>query len=264
MKKKIIVALMAMTIAFSAVACTSANTADATTQEASVEATVEATTEETTESADAASSENSVEAQAAEVVEDAEALEADLEENAIPALGKVDGTNYTNEYFGLQIALEDGYQFADEEMLSTVYGYATDVLSETDNKAVAKSLESGDAQIVALGYNDAGNTVNVTVQQNVVLANAFFDEKAVITMSMPSVMQALEAQGIENVKTDITEEEIAGETHTVLKISGEVQGVGYFCKMVNIQKGNYMLAIGISSFIDDQTDAMFSMITPLQ
>ena len=260
MKKKIIVALMAMTIAFSAVACTSANTADATTQEASVEAT----TEETTESADAASSEDSVEAQADEVVEDAEALEADLEENAIPALGKVDGTNYTNEYFGLQIALEDGYQFADEEMLSTVYGYATDVLSETDNKAVAKTLESGDAQIVALGYNAIGNTVNATVQQNVMLANAFFDEKAVMTMSMPSVMQALEAQGIENVKTDITEEEIAGETHTVLKISGEVQGVGYFCKMVNIQKGNYMLAIGTTSFIDDQTDAMFSMITPLQ
>ena len=260
MKKKIIVALMAMTIAFSAVACTSANTADATTQEASVEAT----TEETTESADAASSEDSVEAQADEVVEDAEALEADLEENAIPALGKVDGTNYTNEYFGLQIALEDGYQFADEEMLSTVYGYATDVLSETDNKAVAKTLESGDAQIVALGYNATGNTVNATVQQNVMLANAFFDEKAVMTMSMPSVMQALEAQGIENVKTDITEEEIAGETHTVLKISGEVQGVGYFCKMVNIQKGNYMLAIGTTSFIDDQTDAMFSMITPLQ
>ena len=37
MKKKIIVALMAMTMSFSAVACTAANTGDATTQGASGE-----------------------------------------------------------------------------------------------------------------------------------------------------------------------------------------------------------------------------------
>lgn len=264
MKKKIIVALMAMTMSFSAVACTAANSGDATTQEASVEATVEATTEETTESADAASSEDSLEAQANEALEDAEALEADLEANAIPALGKVDGSTYTNEYFGLKIDLVDGYQFADEEMLSTVYGYATDVLSETDNKAVAKTLESGDAQIVALGYNETGNTVNATVQQNVILTNALFDEKAVMTMSMPSVIEALEAQGMENIKTDITEEEIAGENHTVLKITAQVQGIDYFCKMVNIQKGNYMLAVGTTSFIDDQTDELFSMISAIE
>lgn len=260
MKKKIIAALMAMTMSLSIVACTNVNVSVPATSESSVEGSVETTVE-----SDAASSEDSLEEAANAASSDAAELEADLEENAIEALGKVDGDVYKNEYFGLQVALPAGFAFADDEMISTVYGYTTDILSETDNKAVAKQLESGAAQIVALGYDSTGlNTINITVQQNVLLANAIFDEKAVITMSLKTITDTLEAQGIQNITSEIVDMEIAGETHTVLKLTGEYQGMKYNGLMCNLQKGNYMLAMGATSFNGDQTEDMFSNITALQ
>ena len=256
MKKKIIAAMMAMTMSLSMVACTGAEPATTATEEASVEATVE--------NAEAASSEESLEAAAEEAKDEAEAIEEDLEENAIPALGKVEGDVYKNEYFGLQVGVLDGFSFVDDETLEAVYGYATDVLSETDNKAVAKQLESGDAQIVAMAVDESGlNNVNITVQQNVLLANALFDEKAVLTMSVSAVKDELEAQGFENFTTEIVDMEIAGETHAVLKMSGDYQGIDYHGLMVNLQKGNYMLAVAATSFNGDQTDDILSKVTAL-
>ena len=263
MKKKIIAALMAMTMTLSMVACGNATAATPATEETSVEATVEAATEAV--EAEAANAEESLEAAAEEVKEEGEALEEDLEENAIPALGKVEGNVYTNEYFGLKVSLpENEYMFADDAMMEEVYGYATDILKETDNKAVAKQLESGDAQCVAIGFDSTGlNNINITVQQNVLLANAIFDEKAVLNLSVSAAKEALEAQGIEITSTEISEMEIAGENHAVLKMDGEYQGVEYHGLMVNLQKGNYMLAMAATSFTGDNTAEMFDFITAL-
>lgn len=254
MKKRIIAAIMAMTMSLSLVACTGAEPVmtEPATEEAFVEATAEATVEE---SADAASSEESVEAAAEEATVD--------EENAIPALGKVNGDVYENEYFNVKVELADGYTFADEETLATVYGVATDILKENDNEAVAKQLESGNLQIVALGYNETGCNINVGVQQNALLSNVLFDEKQMLEMSVDSVKEALEAQGITISSTELVEEEVAGETHTVLKLHGEIQGIEYHGAMVYFERGSYLLAITATSFIEDQSDVMLSKVSAL-
>ncbi len=119
MKKKIIVILMAMTIAFSAVACTSANTADATSQEASVEAT----TVETTESADAASSIDS--------------LEADLEEKS---------ENSINEYFFSNIS--------DEHIYDVTEFLYEDIDSVSVDVSMVSSFTNGNVYSITIDYED--------------------------------------------------------------------------------------------------------------
>ena len=224
MKKKILAVIMTMTMVMSLAACgKSAETVE----------TVEATAEESTEEAEGEFS-----------------------------VGTVEGNTYVNDYFGVKLNLLDGYTFVDDEQLAQITGMTTDMLS--DNKLATKAIEEGTAAIVAYAQNSTGLcNINVTAQSNATLANAILDEEAVLNASVSQAQSALEAQGISNITTEIVEREVAGETHKVLKMNGEYNGIEFHNEMVNLQKGDFMLAFAATCFNGDTTDEIIDGVEAL-
>ena len=256
MKRKFIAIVMSMTMVMALSACGNG----ASTQEPATEETaVEATTEESAEAATEASVEETAEATAEESTE--EAAESSEDEGEF-SVGTVDGNSYVNEYFGVKLGLLDGYSFVDDETLAQITGLTADMLS--DNKLLAKAIEDGTATIIAYAADSTGlNNVNVTVQSNASLANAILDEEAVLKASVDQAKSALEAQGISNITYDVVEKEVAGENHKVLKMNGEYNGIEFHNEMVNLQKGDYMLAFAATSFNGDSTGAMIDAVEAL-
>jgi hypothetical protein len=256
MKRKFIAIAMTMTMVMSLSACGKSAEVD----EPAVEVQEEVTAEESVEAS--SEEEKSLEEQAAEVRAEGEALQAEMEEAGEFSVGTVEGNSYVNEYFGVKLNLLDGYAFVDDEALAQITGLTADMLS--DNKLLAKAIEDGTATIIAYAADSTGlNNVNVTVQSNASLANAILDEEAVLVASVGQAKSALEAQGISNITYDVVEKEVAGENHKVLKMNGEFNGIEFHNEMVNLQKGDYMLAFAATSFNGDATDAMIDAVESL-
>ena len=252
MKRKFLAVVMTMTMVMAVSACGKSAQLDEPVAEATVEESVEAATEE-------ASVEETAEATAEESTEETSEETADEGEFSI---GTVDGNAYVNEYFGVKLNLLDGYSFVDDDTLAQITGMTTDMLS--DNKLAAKAIENGTATIVAYAADSTGyNNINVTAQSNATLANAILDEEAVLKASVGQVQSALEAQGISNITYEIVEREVAGENHKVLKMSGDVNGVEFHNEMVNLQKGDYMLAFAATCFNGDTTDELIDGVEAL-
>ena len=249
MKKKFLAVVMTMTMVMSLAACGKAAQLDEPVAEATAEESVEAAAEASVEEVEATAEESTEET----------TEEADEGEFSI---GKVDGNSYVNEFFGVKLNLLDGYSFVDDETLAQITGMTTDVLS--DNKLAAKAIEDGTATIVAYAADTTGLcNINVTAQSNATLANAILDEEAVLTASVGQVQSALEAQGISNITYEIVERVVAGENHKVLKMNGEINGVEFHNEMVNLQKGDYMLAFAATCYNEDSTDALIDAIEAL-
>ena len=256
MKRKFIAIAMTMTMVMALSACGKSAEVD----EPAVEVQEEVTAEESVEAS--SEEEKSLEEQAAEVRAEGEALQAEMEEAGEFSVGTVEGNSYVNEYFGVKLNLLDGYAFVDDEALAQITGLTADMLS--DNKLLAKAIEDGTATIIAYAADSTGlNNVNVTVQSNASLANAILDEEAVLVASVGQAKSALEAQGISNITYDVVEKEVAGENHKVLKMNGEYNGIEFHNEMVNLQKGDYMLAFAATSFNGDSTDAMIDAVEAL-
>ena len=153
MKKKIVVAMMAVTLALGAVACGEKAPIAPATQESSTEATAEAT-----DKADEATSKESADA-AGEATSDASAeasSEATSEEAGKSSeftSGVIKDNVYENEFFNVKCPVLDGMKYGDEAKLEQVNGNVTDVLS---NDKLKKSVENGTSVIVA--YAEDSNT----------------------------------------------------------------------------------------------------------
>ena len=245
MKNKIIGLMIATAMMVTVAGCGKQITpAENVTEEAAVEATVEETAEAVEEQA---AEEASVEAE----TEDAEDVEF--------STGTVDGNVYENEYFGIKLTVPTDYSFLDDETLAQVSGMAADVMK--DNKAAAAALENGTAAIVAYAIkNGAADNINVTIQSNASLANAIFDEKAIMEASMDQLKTVLESQGAEISAVEVVEKEVAGENHWVIELTGNVSGMELHERIVNFQKGDYMMAIAASSFNNEDAETLMSGI----
>ena len=262
MKRKIIAMLMAMTMVMSLAACGKSDVKGTVVEAAAEESeeTVEAPVEEETAEPEA---EETKEAEAEEAVEETEEeAEEDAEESGEFSIGTVAGKTYVNEYFGIKINVPDGYSFVDDETLAQLTGMTSDMLS--DNEAVKEVIEDGTVSLVCYAMNESGLcNINATIQSNALVSNMFFDEEVILSASEEEVENVLKAQGIENITYELSEREIAGDTHKVLKMSGDYSGVEFHNEMVNLQKGDYVIGITASCFAEDSTDELIDGIVAL-
>ena len=263
MKRKIIAMLMAMTMVMSLAACGKSDVKGTVVEAAAEESeeTVEAPVEEETAEPEA---EETKEAEAEEAVEETEEeAEEDAEESGEFSIGTVAGKTYVNEYFGIKINLPDGYLFVDDETLAQLTGITSDILSE-NSEAVEKAIEDGTVSLVCYGQNESGLcNINATIQSNALVSNILLDEEGVLISSVEESKNVLEAQGIENITYELSEREIAGDTHKVLKMSGDISGVEFHNELVALQKGDYVLGITASCIVEDETDELIDGIVAL-
>ncbi|MBR4831626.1 MAG: hypothetical protein IKZ97_03265 [Butyrivibrio sp.] len=261
MKKKIVVAMMAVTLALGAVACGEKAPIAPATQESSTEATAEAT-----DKADEAASKESVDA-ADEATSDASAeasSEATSEEAGKSSeftSGVIKDNVYENEFFNVKCPVLDGMKYGDEAKLEQVNGNVTDVLS---NDKLKKSVENGTSVIVAYAEDsNTGTTFNVSITSAGKIATTVLDDKTIIEASKDALVGELEGAGFTDVTTEVGTVKFLGEDHTALVVNAKVQGVPFSEKLACILKDGYVATFTGASLSEDELDSIFELSSKL-
>ena len=138
------------------------------------------------------------EAAASEVAEteaaETEAAETVSEEEAIAALGHVDGNVYTNETFGLNFEATDEWYIASPEEMAQIQGLAADTVN--DEELANQLRESGSIYDFYAQNTENSANINIIIQdiglfQGLLISNS----NKLIEESIPQVETALKSAG---------------------------------------------------------------------
>ncbi len=235
--KKLLVIMLAGSMALSLAACGAA--ADTDVPESVVE-------------------EPSVVESVEETVEPASTEEASTEEEAEEVeftTGEVVNGAYENSLLGIKFIALDGMTFASEDRLAELSSSTADVLK--DNAKVLKSMKDGSVIIVCYANTDVSTmpvyTFNITMQsEDSVKAAGTLTEDRILESAKPQIESALKAQGLENLEAVIEPADFLGEKHTSLYITADYPGVGkFFEREFIIIKNGYVASYTASEFGSD-------------
>ncbi|MBE5841853.1 MAG: hypothetical protein E7304_10670 [Butyrivibrio sp.] len=250
MKKKILVAMLAMMIMASSVACGNTDTDKGPLK--SSEESSEAAFEIKEDSADEASSEASAE-EAVEAASEASSEEA-TEVTADAAAGYVDGQAYINENFNLKFNIDSDMTFADEQAVADLNNAAGDFTNDT----IKKYVDEGKVMIVAYATDDTMlKSFNVALQSVGSIVSTLVDEETVLNASSTSVVEILEQQGFENVTTEIDKVNFMGEEHSSLLISAKIQGIDYYERVCCLVDNGYVMSLTTGGLTKEDVTHLF-------
>lgn len=250
MKKKFLVAMLAMMIMASSVACGKTDT-DKGPLKAGEESS-ESSFEIKEDSADEASSEASVE-DSVEAASEASSEEA-TEVTADEAAGYVDGQAYINENFNLKFNIDSDMSFADEQGVADLNNAAGDFTNDT----IKKYVDEGKVMIVAYATDDTMlKSFNVALQSVGSLVTTLVDEETVLNASADSVVDLLTQQGFEDVTTEIDKVQFMGEEHSSLLISSKIQGIDYYERVCCLVDNGYVMSLTTGGLTKDDVTHLF-------
>ncbi len=250
MKKKFLVAMLAMMIMASSVACGKTDT-DKGPLKAGEESS-EASFEIKEDSADEASSEASA-LEAVEAASEASSEEA-VEVTADEAAGYVDGQAYINENFNLKFNIDSDMSFADEQGVADLNNAAGDFTNDT----IKKYVDEGKVMIVAYATDDTMlKSFNVALQSVGSLVTTLVDEETVLNASADSVVDLLTQQGFEDVTTEIDKVQFMGEEHSSLLISAKIQGIDYYERVCCLVDNGYVMSLTTGGLTKDDVTHLF-------
>ena len=250
MKKKFLVAMLAMMIMASSVACGKTDT-DKGPLKAGEESS-EASFEIKEDSADEASSEASA-LEAVEAASEASSEEA-TEVTADEAAGYVDGQAYINENFDLKFNIDSDMSFADEQGVADLNNAAGDFTNDT----IKKYVDEGKVMIVAYATDDTMlKSFNVALQSVGSLVTTLVDEETVLNASADSVVDLLTQQGFEDVTTEIDKVQFMGEEHSSLLISAKIQGIDYYERVCCLVDNGYVMSLTTGGLTKDDVTHLF-------
>ena len=250
MKKKFLVAMLAMMIMASSVACGKTDT-DKGPLKAGEESS-EASFEIKEDSADEASSEASA-LEAVEAASEASSEEA-TEVTADEAAGYVDGQAYINENFNLKFNIDSDMSFADEQGVADLNNAAGDFTNDT----IKKYVDEGKVMIVAYATDDTMlKSFNVALQSVGSLVTTLVDEETVLNASADSVVDLLTQQGFEDVTTEVDKVQFMGEEHSSLLISAKIKGIDYYERVCCLVDNGYVMSLTTGGLTKDDVTHLF-------
>lgn len=184
------------------------------------------------------------------------------------ALGRVEGSTYTNTYAGIGCELDSGWTIYTADQLQEMPAITQEMFEGTE-------LEAAMANVTQFTDMMAENveqltTVNVLFQKldmNQRMAYAMMDEEEVLeaTMLQKDVMIQAYAQGGINVDTmEIVTVTFLGQEHYALKTVAEMNGVPYYClQTFDFWLGEYSVTITFASFLEDKTESLLDLFYPV-
>lgn len=166
--------------------------------------------------------------------------------------GKVDGSTYTNEYFGFAVTLDEsfGWTFFDSDQIAQVTGQVADLI---DNEDITKLLESGKSITEMYAMRDDYATVNVTVENLGAVNGAKLSESDYVDASIAALPDQLAAAGFTDMVVNKTTLPFAGAEHYGITISAEMQGVPLEETLVCVKVGDYVAVVTAVSYTQDSS-----------
>ena len=162
--------------------------------------------------------------------------------------GKIDGSKYSNEFFGIGCELDDTWTILNEEEIAERSGLVFDTMEEggMDNSA-REAMENGSVVFDFFAQKtDNTAAINITVGNIGVLYGTALTEEGYIDATTDQMVQSVESMGYENITTNKTTVTLAGTEHAALSLSGEYSGVPIYQTLVVLRKGVYVGCVAFS------------------
>lgn len=170
--------------------------------------------------------------------------------------GTIDGTVYTNDFFGFTFNAKDGWSYSDEEELRSLNHNVSDII---DNDAITDALESGTTYI-DMQASDADNpmfNVNLTVSYNP--GSAGIDD--VNDAAISYMKKMYEDAGFTDVTITKTKGTVAGEEVDMLLTTMNVQGTVLVEKQVFFVSHDYLGTFTASGANEAECDELLSWLS---
>ena len=257
MKKKMALVLtIAMISATALTGCGGSSKAPAKETQAAAETTAETEAAETEAAETEAAETEAAETEAAET--ESAAAETASEEEALAALGHVDGNVYTNETFGINFEATEDWYIASPEELAQIQGLAADAVQDED---LADQLrESGSIYDFYAQNTENSANINVIIQ-DVGLFQGFMlnNTTKLIEEVIPQVETALTSAGYENVVCEQGSVTYKGADKACISTSFTTQGIDVVQRQIYEISSQYLAVITVSAASEEDAQAVFDL-----
>ena len=188
------------------------------------------------------------------------AKEPDVDANDV--IGLKEDNVYTSEFLGITASFDENwYVCSDEEALEAM-GYVADSLENEDTANLLR--ESGTVcDLFAVALDGSNDNINIQLEDLGFLYGMVLSEEAYAKMALDLLKTSLEQMGLENIQIEQEKIDFAGDEHLSLTVSGEMNGVELYERMVLLKAGSYMANItyaSIGSRNADQLPELFHAI----
>ena len=186
------------------------------------------------------------------------ALAAESEKDADEVLGVKEDAVYANEFLGIMASFsDDWYLFNDEETIEAM-GYVVDAM---EDPGLADQLRNSGVvcDLYAAVQDNSGDNINIQIENLGFLYGITMSEDAYYEAAAPQLQTALEQMGLKNVSLTKETMDFAGAEHVSCLVSGELNGIEIYERMVMIKAGKYMATVTAFSFDRENVDTMLEL-----
>lgn len=166
--------------------------------------------------------------------------------------GKVDGSTYTNEYFGFSVSLTEdfGWTYFTDEQIAQVTGQTADIL---DSDKITEAYDSGKVIMEMYAMRDDYASVNIAVEKLGKVNGALLDEEGYVDASLNSLPEQLLTAGYTDVDAAKTTVSFAGAEHYAIAVSAAVQDVPVYELLACVKVGDYVAVVTACTYGEDTT-----------
>ena len=257
--KKFYAALLSLMMALSLTACGSSSETVTDLPEETVNEEVETSEEEETEASDDEKEETKEEKET-----EAEA-EGEEEETDTGIHGVVDGSTYTNKYFGIKYQALPTYTFLDDATIERMGNMTVDMF---DNDTLTEALESGQTVMDCV-------VTDITMSNSVTITLGSIDSRAseyamedILDAALPSLKQMYESMGFEDLVCERSTTTFLGEETPCLNITFTYSNQGTTIDMSMVEviliRDGYTATITVQADSDEKMTTLLSCFVPAE
>ena len=190
---------------------------------------------------------------------------------AVPAMaatglvGYVNGDVYTNEYFGIQFDLPEGFQYYSDEELAAESGVDVSLYEDRDDAQAESAGMWYDMYI----EDGTGTNINASVAQMTAVDKLYLSANSLedyLLDMIPSMEEALQEQGFSLADYGIIEDYSfpTDDEYACLYMEESYRGVNMYQKQIYILKDDYAYIITASGLSEDDLDEILEHYTSLE
>lgn len=160
--------------------------------------------------------------------------------------GTVQGDAYTNELFGVQFTLPEGFAFYDEAQMADMNKLVGEITSDED---ILAALESGVAYFDMVAAAEGGDNLNVVIQYAGTPEAAAIDAVGYLEASAAMVPKQMEDAGmtVKTIETGTYANPKTGDEFPALKLSLEAQGTSLNEEIICLKASDYFMVATATS-----------------
>ena len=178
-------------------------------------------------------------------------------QDAEDAIGEKQGNRYESELLGIAVDFPENWYLLNAEETAQVMGVMADNI---DDEALAGQLrDAGTAcDLYAVAMDESGDNVNIQLENLGLLYGTILTPKQYANIALPQLKPALEQAGFQHVQVEMADYEFAGRDRVSLLVTGDINGVPVYERLILIKGGQYMGAITAFSTDLGRIDALFA------